>query len=73
MLPRGEAVPATQRILALVAALALVVWLPAWVLLDFVLHNRDQPAMPWATGLLAGVGLATTPLGPPVCDFPTCG
>ncbi len=73
ILLRSDAVPATQPVGAKAAMLVLMARLSVWIIRYFVLRERDQPVKPWATRILAGAGPATTPLWPPVSDFPTCG
>jgi hypothetical protein len=47
----------------------LVVWLVSWAILHYTLRWRDLPIKPWAIGFLAGIGVATTLLWPPVFGF----
>jgi len=51
------------------AGVMLVVWLVSWAILHYALRKRDRPLKPWAIGFLAGIGVATTLLWPPVFEF----
>jgi len=49
--------------------LALAGWLGSWVILHFVLRKRDLEISRWLVLFLAGVGIATTLIWPPVFEY----
>jgi hypothetical protein len=49
--------------------LALVGWLGSWVILHFVLRKQDLEVSRWLVLFLAGVGIATTLIWPPVFEY----
>jgi len=49
--------------------IALLVWLGAWVLLHYALRGREMRLSTWLVVFLAGVGVATTLIWPPVFEY----
>lgn len=49
--------------------ISLVVWLGSWVLLHYALRGRDMKLSAWLVVFLAGVGVATTLIWPPVFEY----
>ena len=49
--------------------ISLLVWLAAWVLLHYTLRGREMRLSTWLVVFLAGVGVATTLIWPPVFEY----
>jgi cytochrome c biogenesis factor len=49
--------------------ISLLVWLGAWVLLHYALRRREMRLSTWLVVFLAGVGVATTLIWPPVFEY----
>ena len=49
--------------------ISLLVWLGAWVLLHYALRGREMRLSTWLVVFLAGVGVATTLIWPPVFEY----
>jgi hypothetical protein len=49
--------------------ISLVLWLGSWVLLHYVLRERDMKLSAWLIVFLVGVGVATTLIWPPVFEY----
>ncbi|SRR5581483_3026450 len=49
--------------------LALAAWIGSWAVLHVVLRRADLPVSRWLVVLLAGVGLATTLIWPPIYGY----
>jgi hypothetical protein len=49
--------------------ISLVIWLVAWVVLHYALRERELRLSTWLLVFLAGVGVATTLIWPPVFEY----
>ena len=49
--------------------ISLVIWLGAWVVLHYALRERELRLSTWLLVFLAGVGVATTLIWPPVFEY----
>jgi hypothetical protein len=49
--------------------ISLVTWLGAWVVLHYAIRERELRLSTWLLVFLAGVGIATTLIWPPVFEY----